>query len=233
MAEQAEFSDARCYVEVTPQPLDLLKYTAWVGDPGAGAIATFIGVTRDSFQGQRTARLEYEAYVPMAVAKLRELCAEAGRRWALAKLAVAHRTGVVLVGEPSVVIAASSAHRREALEVRTRAGWSGVAAPRCARRLARYSAAASCVSEQRARRRARRRPATGRSTSSRPRCPSGRKSTLRAGRCGGRTPSRGRACWRSGGGARGRAAAARREQAARIASDSGVQQAHCGARTTA
>ncbi len=53
-------------VEVTGQPLELAKYTAFVSDPGAGAIATFTGTTRDTFQGKAVLRLEYEAYGPMA-----------------------------------------------------------------------------------------------------------------------------------------------------------------------
>ena len=53
-------------VEVTGQPLELAKYTAFVADPGAGAIATFTGTTRSTFQGKAVLRLEYEAYGPMA-----------------------------------------------------------------------------------------------------------------------------------------------------------------------
>ena len=53
-------------VEVTGDRLDLSKYTAFVADPGAGAIATFTGTTRDTFQGKAVLRLEYEAYGPMA-----------------------------------------------------------------------------------------------------------------------------------------------------------------------
>lgn len=112
--------DAQFHASVTPHPLQLNRYTDWVADPGAGAIASFTGVTRDNFEGQRTARLEYEAYTPMAVAKLRDLCAGAAARWQIIRMAVAHRIGEVGVGQPSVIIAVSSAHRREALEV---GGW--------------------------------------------------------------------------------------------------------------
>lgn len=62
-------------VEVTGQPLELTKYTAFVADPGAGAIATFTGTTRDTFQGNAVLRLEYEAYGPMAEKVMRV------RRW--------------------------------------------------------------------------------------------------------------------------------------------------------
>jgi molybdopterin synthase catalytic subunit len=54
------------YVELTEKPLDITKYTAFVADDAAGAIATFTGVTRDNFQGKRVLRLEYEAYEVMA-----------------------------------------------------------------------------------------------------------------------------------------------------------------------
>jgi molybdopterin synthase catalytic subunit len=57
-------------VEVVPTPLKLDKYLAACEDSGAGAIATFIGVTRDNFQGKRTLKLDYECYAPMAEKKL-------------------------------------------------------------------------------------------------------------------------------------------------------------------
>jgi molybdopterin synthase catalytic subunit len=66
----AELHEGPCYAEVTPAPLDQAKYVGLVSDPGAGAIATFLGVTRNNFEGKATERLEYEAYVPMAARKL-------------------------------------------------------------------------------------------------------------------------------------------------------------------
>lgn len=115
-ADRAVLQEGRCYAEVTPGPLDLQKLVDLVADDGAGAIATFTGTTRNTFQGKRTQRLEYEAYVPMAAKKLLELCGQACERWQLCGAAIAHRTGVVRVGEASVVIACSSPHRRDALE---------------------------------------------------------------------------------------------------------------------
>ena len=55
---------------VTADPLDISPLLDFVGDPSAGAISTFIGVTRDNFQGKRVVRLEYEAYVPVALKKM-------------------------------------------------------------------------------------------------------------------------------------------------------------------
>ena len=57
-------ADGVC-VEVSSQPLSLDRYVTVVADDSAGAIATFIGVTRNAFDGKRVLRLEYEAYEPM------------------------------------------------------------------------------------------------------------------------------------------------------------------------
>jgi len=106
----------RLFATVTGDPLDLSTYASLVADPGAGAISTFCGVTRNSWQGRVVVKLEYEAYVPMATKKLWQLCEQVAEKWEVAKVAIAHRTGIVEVGEPSVIIAVSSAHRRESLE---------------------------------------------------------------------------------------------------------------------
>lgn len=103
-------------VEVLPDALDLQKYTDFVADPGAGAIATFSGVTRDNFQGKHVQKLEYEAYAPMAEKVMLELCTEATGKWDVKKVALAHKIGDCGIGQTSIIIAVSSAHRREALE---------------------------------------------------------------------------------------------------------------------
>ena len=90
---------------------------AVVGSPAAGAVATFVGTTRDNFEGKRVLRLEYEAYDAMAVSEMLKVCVRTREKWAgLTRLAVAHRLGLVPVGEASVIIAVSSPHRRDALE---------------------------------------------------------------------------------------------------------------------
>lgn len=91
-----------------------------VQDDGAGGISTFIGTTRNTFHGKRVLRLEYECYEPMALKELHKLAAAVRERWPLVKLALLHRVGVVEIGQASVVISASSVHRREAIEVRFR-----------------------------------------------------------------------------------------------------------------
>ena len=71
---------------------------------------------REFTDGRRTVSLDYECYPEMADATLRELEIEARRRWPLIELAVVHRVGHVELGEVSVAIAVSSAHRQAAFE---------------------------------------------------------------------------------------------------------------------
>ena len=87
---------------------------AWVATPRAGAVATFSGVTRESFGSRRVLRLEYEAYAPMALRELKRICGEV-LETGCERVAVVHRLGEVGVGGTSVAIAASSAHRAPAL----------------------------------------------------------------------------------------------------------------------
>jgi molybdopterin synthase catalytic subunit len=99
---------------LTEKPIQIDDLLAAVADPAAGAIAVFVGVTRNHNEGRRVERLEYEAYPGMAEKELERIAAEATSRWPIARLAVVHRTGVVPIGQASVAIAASSAHRADA-----------------------------------------------------------------------------------------------------------------------
>ena len=84
-------------------------------NPAAGAVVTFAGTTRQTNAGRQVTRLEYEAYEPMALSEMRKL---ARRHAAVAdsRIAIAHRIGVVEIGETSVAIAVAAAHRAEAFE---------------------------------------------------------------------------------------------------------------------
>jgi molybdopterin synthase catalytic subunit len=79
-------------VEVVSTPLNLQKYYSACEDPSCGAIVTFSGVTRNSFQGKQTIKLEYEAFVPMAEKKLKvgpkPVCARSSHRCSSQDLAV-------------------------------------------------------------------------------------------------------------------------------------------------
>lgn len=87
-----------------------------VRDDRAGAVSTFVGTTRGTFEGKVVVRLEYEAYEAMARKQLATLCRTVRAKHPnVLHMAVHHRLGVVAVGDASVVISVSSAHRKEAI----------------------------------------------------------------------------------------------------------------------
>ena len=96
---------------VTNQPIDLSEVVGYVIDPEAGAIATFIGTTRNNNEGRKVIALDYEAYPEMAEKELARIGADANKQWSLCRMAIVHRLGPVQIGEASVMIAVSSAHR--------------------------------------------------------------------------------------------------------------------------
>ena len=87
-----------------------------VSVPEAGAIATFVGITRQSNRGRRVLELEYEASATMAVSEFGKIAEEARSRWSLCEIAIVHRIGVVPLGEASVAIAVSAPHRPDAID---------------------------------------------------------------------------------------------------------------------
>ena len=87
-----------------------------VEDPAAGGIDVFIGTTRNNANRKRVLHLEYEAYQPMAIKMLHRIAEDVKSKWKIINIAIVHRIGRLEIGEPSVVIAVSSAHRAEAFE---------------------------------------------------------------------------------------------------------------------
>jgi molybdopterin synthase catalytic subunit len=96
---------------VTDKKIDVQMLVDFVTDPEAGAIATFIGTTRNNNEGRTVIALDYEAYPEMAEKELTRIGAEAAQRWPIRRMAILHRLGPVKIGEASVVIAVSAAHR--------------------------------------------------------------------------------------------------------------------------
>src|SRR4029077_5240592 len=101
--------------EVTTGPLDARRVETAVSHPGAGAVCTFTGIVRDNSRGRSVTYLEYEAFVEMATEQMRRIADEIAEKWPEARVAMAHRTGRLEIGEPSVVVAASAPHRAEAI----------------------------------------------------------------------------------------------------------------------
>lgn len=98
---------------LTTERLDPDRLLREVAATDRGGIALFIGTVRDHHQGKPVVRLEYTAYPEMAEAEFGRIVREAEERWPV-RTAVAHRLGLLEVGETSVVVAAGGAHRDEA-----------------------------------------------------------------------------------------------------------------------
>ena len=97
-----------------PEPIDLARLISHVSGPGAGAIATFTGTVRETSRQRDVLDLEYEAYAGMAEREIERIARDVVARHGCLRAAIWHRTGVVAVGEASVAIAISSAHRAAA-----------------------------------------------------------------------------------------------------------------------
>lgn len=82
----------------------------------AGAVSTFLGTTRDTFEDKIVTHLSYEAYNDMAIESMKEICKKIRLQWNVIKIVIQHKIGDCPVGEISVLIAISSAHRNESLQ---------------------------------------------------------------------------------------------------------------------
>ncbi len=103
-------------IEITHQPIDVQKVINVASQNSAGAINTFIGSVRNQTSGKKVLRLEYEAYEPMAISEIQKIIDKAAATWQLLGWAVSHRVGLLLPGEIAVVVAISTAHRKESFE---------------------------------------------------------------------------------------------------------------------
>jgi molybdopterin synthase catalytic subunit len=99
---------------VTNKPINLQELVDFVTDPEAGAIATFIGTTRNHNEGRRVIALDYDAYPEMAEKELGRIGMEASQKWQLCRVAIVHRIGPVEISQSSVMIAVSAGHREAA-----------------------------------------------------------------------------------------------------------------------
>jgi len=104
-------------IAVGDQPIDPTAVLASVADPSCGAVVLFLGTVRNHSPGiTDVTHLEYETYGELVEEKIAEVVAEARARWPVERLAAVHRVGELGIGEISVAVAASSAHRGEAFE---------------------------------------------------------------------------------------------------------------------
>lgn len=102
-------ADGKCLI--TCDKLSVEEAIAKVHDANHGATLSFVGTTREMTGEMRTVTLEYEAYIPMALKEMQQICTDILQQWPGTECAISHRIGTVGIGETSVVIAVSSPHR--------------------------------------------------------------------------------------------------------------------------
>ncbi|HEY2841368.1 MAG TPA: molybdenum cofactor biosynthesis protein MoaE [Pirellulales bacterium] len=103
-------------IELTHRPIDSAELLCKVGSNQAGAVVLFLGTVREMTGERRTIALDYECYPEMAQRQLADLEAQARARWPIIECAIVHRLGHLELGEASVAVAVSTAHRDVAFE---------------------------------------------------------------------------------------------------------------------
>jgi molybdopterin synthase catalytic subunit/molybdopterin converting factor small subunit len=103
-------------VALTRERIDRDGLVAALQQPGDGAIVVFDGIVRDNTRGRKTLYLDYEAYEAMGLAQMEKLAREAAERFAIDRVGVVHRLGRLEIGESSIVIVVTSAHRAAAFD---------------------------------------------------------------------------------------------------------------------
>lgn len=98
------------------EPIDPAALATYVRGNEDGAIVIFDGFVRDHSKNRRTLYLEYEAYEPMALTKIQEIATHIHNQFPIHRVAIVHRLGRLQIGETSVYIAVSAAHRAAAFD---------------------------------------------------------------------------------------------------------------------
>ena len=111
-------SDAREWLALTHDVIELDPLVAWATTPNAGAVVAFLGVVRDHAEGRAdVVALSYEAYEEPARTRIAEIVGAVREEWSVIdRVAVVHRLGRLALSETAVAVVVSSPHRQEAFE---------------------------------------------------------------------------------------------------------------------
>ncbi len=104
------------FVRLSTGPIEASEALACVADPASGGVVLFAGTVRDHSDAGEVSGMDYEAWEERAVARLMVVGEEMLDRWPVRRVVLWHRFGHLDVGEVSVVVCCSSAHRGEAFE---------------------------------------------------------------------------------------------------------------------
>jgi molybdopterin converting factor subunit 1 len=104
------------FFALTRQPVDTRTIITRLAQGEDGAVITFEGVVRNNTKGRRTLYLDYECYEPMAVKTLAEIGLALASEHAISRIALVHRLGRMEIGETSVAVIVTAAHRKAAFD---------------------------------------------------------------------------------------------------------------------
>ncbi len=111
-----ESNSAPSEVRIVREPIEMHIILAALKRSADGAAVVFEGIVRDNSRGRRTLYLDYEAYEPMALRQMQILAEQAHRDFSIDGVSIVHRVGRIEIGETSVLIVVSSAHRAAAFD---------------------------------------------------------------------------------------------------------------------
>jgi MoaE-MoaD fusion protein len=111
-----EIAENGHFFALTREPIDSHKIAERLLGAADGAVVTFEGVVRNNTNGRATRFLDYECYEPMAIKEMARIGGELAARFAIGRMALVHRLGRLLIGEISVAVIVTAAHRKPAFE---------------------------------------------------------------------------------------------------------------------
>jgi len=104
------------FYRITHDAIDARAIASQLQRPEAGAICIFEGIVRNNSKGKTTRYLEYEGYETMALTKMEEIGGFVRKAWDIDAVGIVHRLGRLEIGETSVAIIITSAHRRASFD---------------------------------------------------------------------------------------------------------------------
>jgi len=101
---------------LTRDEIPAARLIAETKQPSDGAVVVFEGIVRDNSRGRGTLHLDYEAYEEMASKQIAALAGQAIEQFGVRAVTLVHRLGRLQIGETSVLIVVTSAHRGAAFD---------------------------------------------------------------------------------------------------------------------
>lgn len=103
-------------INLTSEVLSAIECEELIADEKAGGHVVFIGTVRNHTSSKEVIRLDFEAYGPMAEKEMRKIAERAIDKFDVLHVVIHHRVGKLNIGEVPVIIAVSSAHRKDAFK---------------------------------------------------------------------------------------------------------------------